>query len=90
MTLARTDSLMAVHAAERARRRATTAVVVAAALALAPLPFVVSTSSQMSGSAPSPALRDRAGRRLFHQENSIDSTGKNWMLANQSAGMVSG
>ncbi len=51
MTLAHTDSLMAVHAAERARRRATTAVVVAAALALAPLPFVVSTSAALVASA---------------------------------------
>ncbi len=51
MTLARTDSLMAVHAAERARRRATTAVVVAGALALAPLPLVVSTSAALAVSA---------------------------------------
>jgi len=51
VTLAHTDSLMAVHAAERARRRATTAVVVAAALALAPLPFVVSTSVALVASA---------------------------------------
>ena len=51
MTLAHTDSLMAVHAAERGRRHATNAVVVAAALALAPLPLVVSTSAALVASA---------------------------------------
>lgn len=51
MTFARTESLMAVHAAERARRHATNAVVVAAALALAPLPLVVSTSAALVVSA---------------------------------------
>lgn len=51
MTLARTHSLMAVHAAERGRRHATNAVVVATALALAPLPLVVSTSAALVASA---------------------------------------
>jgi hypothetical protein len=51
MTLARTHSLVAVHAAERGRRHATNAFVVAVALALAPLPLVVSTSAALVVSA---------------------------------------
>lgn len=51
MTLARTDSQLSVFAAERARRRATNALVAAAALALAPVPFVLSTSAALAASA---------------------------------------